>query len=710
MSIKDLRIGTKLLVAFLLIGTLPLIVGSLVMLAHVRQELSKEAFTKLEAVQKIKKRQIEDYFAFIDSQVKTLSSDDMIVRATKEFTSAFFKIDEEYGAQYRADKSTLDKNLKKRYDYQVANTLNATASDGSKWYPAFLNSTILQSLYISENACEIGAKEGLDAASDGSTYSALHKKYHPIIRQYLKEFEYYDIFIIEPKTGYIVYTVFKEVDYTTSLFTGPYKDTNFARVVKKAMHARGKDESYLEDFEVYAPSYNAPASFIASPIFDGDELIGVLAFQMPVDKINAIMTQRDGMGETGETYLVGQDFLMRSDSYLDPTHHSIVNSFADQVNGSVKTEATREALSGSGGSKIITDYNGNPVLSAFDPINLLGLRWAIIAEIDKAEAFASIQKMFMVIIGIIVIAIIVIIVVAGIIAKTISNPVINVVAMLKDIAQGEGDLTKRIQVDSKDETGQLAQWFNTFIQKIETIIMQVFDSARQLNAATEEISTSSQQISDGAQQQSASFEELASSVQANASNASNANDIVQKTAHNTQKTGEGMNNTIEAMNAIEQSAKHIADSVAIITDIADQTNLLALNAAIEAARAGEHGKGFAVVADEVRKLAERSASSAKDITNLIKDSSQQVSKGASLSKKAGEDLEQIVADIMQVAEQIQSISTSTQEQAATMEENTSITETNASASEELAASAEQMKSQAETLQSLVGQFKVSGKK
>lgn len=295
-------------------------------------------------------------------------------------------------------------------------------------------------------------------------------------------------------------------------------------------------------------------------------------------------------------------------------------------------------------------------------------------------------------------------IIGGLIVKAIQN----LVTAFRNVSEGDGDLTKRIAIDGRDEVAQLGEAFNKFTGNVEVIISQVKDAAEQLNAATEEVSASAQKISDGAQQQSASFEELSSSVQSNATSAQSSNELSQAVAQNAQKTGEEMNNTIDAMGNIEKSSKQITEAVEIITDIADQTNLLALNAAIEAARAGEHGKGFAVVADEVRKLAERSASSAKDIKALIEESSNQVGSGVELSRHAGENLKVILGDINKVAEGLKNISTATQEQAATMEENTSITESNAAAAEELAASSEEMAAQAQELQKLVARFKVSG--
>ncbi len=321
-------------------------------------------------------------------------------------------------------------------------------------------------------------------------------------------------------------------------------------------------------------------------------------------------------------------------------------------------------------------------------------------DADKEMAFA-----ITLVIAITLIGFILAVIMGLYLSKSITAPMSKSVGVMGSMA--DGDLTGRLKMERGDEVGIMAKAMDSFSDKLSGIIGQIRGSAEQLMAATEEVSSASQQIADGAQQQSASFEELSSSVQANAENVKSANQIAQDVSKEAKKTEQAMDNTVEAMGGIEKGSKQMADAVQLITEIADQTNLLALNAAIEAARAGEHGKGFAVVADEVRQLAERSATSAKEIQNLIKDNLKQVENGVTVSKQAGESTKIIIESIKKIADQLQSVANATQEQAAAMEQNTSITESNASASEELAASAEEMSSQAEALRNMVAQFKTN---
>jgi methyl-accepting chemotaxis protein len=200
---------------------------------------------------------------------------------------------------------------------------------------------------------------------------------------YAKEYGYYDIFVVCAKHGHVMYSKEKESDFGANLVTGPLNDSGLAKVWKKVLEEK---RAVYVDMEPYEPSNNEPTMFLGTPIYENNILISVLIFQISDKSINKVMNFREGYGQTQEDYLVGQDKLMRSDSYLDPTKHNVRASFANPSAGSVNTQASQNALEGKINTELLTDYNGNRVLSSYAPLKIgQDLHWAIISEIDEAE-------------------------------------------------------------------------------------------------------------------------------------------------------------------------------------------------------------------------------------------------------------------------------------------------------------------------------------
>lgn len=494
--------------------------------------------------------------------------------------------------------------------------------------------------------------------------------------KYIDMYGYYDLFLLNPD-GYCFYTVSQEADYQTNLVDGKYSSSNLGKLTREVL----KSQNYgVIDFAPYEPSNNEPAAFIAQPVVNNDKVEIVVALQLSLKAINTIMQEREGMGKTGETYLVGSDKLMRSDSFLDPVNHTVIKSFANPQQGSVDTEACSEAISGKTDAKIIIDYNGNPVLSAYTPMKIGNTTWALIAEIDRAEAFAAVDMMIWIICLIAIIGVISIVTIAILVTRSITKPINKAI---KGLSEG----------------------------------------ATQLESASDEVSSSSQQMAEGASEQAASLEEtsssleeISSSTRQNAENTNNANVLAGNARDSANKSKDAMKKMSEVIGKIKTSSDETAKILKTIDEIAFQTNLLALNAAVEAARAGEAGKGFAVVAEEVRNLAQRSADAAKNTAALIEESQKNADNGVKTSNEVESILTEVVDGIVKVAQIISEVSAASEEQSkgiaqinmatADMDKATQSTAANAeesaAASEELSAQAKELNSVVEMLAAVIG--------
>ena len=307
------------------------------------------------------------------------------------------------------------------------------------------------------------------------------------------------------------------------------------------------------------------------------------------------------------------------------------------------------------------------------------------------------------------------------VAGAISAPVMGAAGMLGEIADGEGDLSRRMHADSEDEVGKLAQAFNRFVGSLSGTIGKVRDSSTVIAGATDEIARGNMDLSARTEAQASSIEEtaaameeLTTTVRHNAEHAMEANRLVAETAQSAEKGGAVVAEVVRTMGAITESSRKISEIIGVIDGIAFQTNILALNAAVEAARAGEQGRGFAVVAGEVRTLAQRSAAASKEIRQLILDSVAKVDAGSALADGAGQAMEAIVTSVRRAEVLMRDIAASSQEQSTGIAQvNQAIaqmddaTQQNAALVEQAAAAAAALQEQARELDAVVGTFKLA---
>lgn len=346
------------------------------------------------------------------------------------------------------------------------------------------------------------------------------------------------------------------------------------------------------------------------------------------------------------------------------------------------------------------------------------------------------------------IVVIIMVVTYVLLRNIVLKPLAKMSDISRDIAKGEGDLTKRVPAEGNDELAHMGGYFNEFIEKLQHMIKKVAHVTDKVASASVELSATAEEISKGtdtltsrASQTAAAVEEMNATVGQVAQNSGKAASLAQDTVKTAQEGGTVVSSTISGMQQLSEavsnsatiisdlgkSSDQIGEIVRTIEDIADQTNLLALNAAIEAARAGEQGRGFAVVADEVRKLAERTTKATKEIGDMIRqiqhdtrgavDSMQQgtqkVTAGVDLVNKTGEALSQIVRMVSESADMIRQIavaseqqSVATQQIASDIENVAKVTKESSSGAHESAKASQDLSQLAVELQGIVGGFKI----
>ncbi|ALO40660.1 methyl-accepting chemotaxis protein [Pseudoalteromonas phenolica] len=461
---SSLNLSRKLIAAFLTVALLPIVVIISIALYKASSALEQQAYSQLAAVGEIKKSAVTRHFESVKDNLYSLAISQKTADASQAFIASFNEL-EGLNSKPQSLTKFYQQDFSSKFRAENPNTsVPSSILDGLS-----ARALELQTRYIAENPNPLGDKAKLITTGHGDSYDQAHQKFHNFFSEVANIYDFYDIFIVDNQSGYVVYSVYKELDYGTSLVSGPYASSNLAAVFKEAKDLFSQSDFAFVDYKQYLPSYNAPASFIAAPIIYDGMPQATLVFQLSIDALNNIMTEREGLGETGETYLVGPDGLMRSDSYLDPENHSVVNSFKYPTKGKVNTEAFQLAMDNQEGEKVITDYNGQPVLSAYRHIDVLGNKWALLAEIDENEAFSAVITLRNLLLGVLTAAIAFIVFVAIFFARSLTQPVHSLMATMRRVEK-EGDFSLRAPITSKDEIGRCAVAFNSLLEALQTSI------------------------------------------------------------------------------------------------------------------------------------------------------------------------------------------------------------------------------------------------